>query len=347
MEKQIRLGLEPKYSQAWHKYNLAKTNEKRLFIELLRDLVKIVKEPEYGFGRPPMKIKDMLFCLGLKLYSNRSGRKAYSDYLLSEKGGFIEQAPHFNTLKDFLNCEATYDLLSKLLVISAIPLKKLEDQYSIDSSGFGTYTRERWNRVKWGKKVNFKDYMKGHILIGTRTNIICECEVTPGNFSDIRQAPAIIKKASNNFNIKEVSGDKGYSSKLVYRIIQSIGALPYIPFKHSTKEPTENSPDIWNKMFLLFRDNSNEWKEHYHVRSNVESTFAMIKRNLGEFLYSKNYVAQRNELMMKFICHNICVLIQEIYERKIEVDFDYCSEIYVERKVPEEFITRDAQKCEI
>ena len=37
MEKQIRLPIEPKYSQDWHKYNLAKCNEKLLFYEFLYD----------------------------------------------------------------------------------------------------------------------------------------------------------------------------------------------------------------------------------------------------------------------------------------------------------------------
>jgi len=333
MEKQIHLPTEPKYSQAWHKYNLAKTNEKRLFIELLHDLTKVITEEKYQFGRPPLSLRDLVFCSGLKLYSNYSGRKAMSDYRMSMYSGYITKIPHFNSIKDFLNCPATYDLLSKLLTISAIPLKKMEDQYSLDSSVFGTYTRERWNRVKWGKNVNFKNYLKGHILIGTRTNIICEAEITPGNFADVKQAPNLILRASKNFNIKEFSADKAYSSKLIHRILYSLGAMPYIPFKYTTKEPNENNPEIWNKCFLLFRDKKEDWDKHYHKRSNVETCFAMIKRRFGEYLLSKNYTAQRNELMIKFICHNICCLIEEIYEKNIEVDFQKTNLLFVERKV--------------
>jgi len=273
-----------------------------------------------------------------------------SDLKTSQGAGYISKAPHFNTLKDFFNCPATYDLLSKLLTISAMPLRKLEDKYSLDSSGFGSYSQERWNKVKWGKtksaRKSYRNYLKGHILIGTRTNVICNCEITPGNFADVAQAPSLLIKAGANFNMKEVTADKAYGSKLVYRIIQSLNAMPYIPFKSSTKEPTKNSPEIWNKMFLYFRDNQEEWKKHYHVRSNVETTFSMVKLRLGEHLKSKNYVAQRNELMMKFICHNICCLIQEIYEHKVDVNFKECLLLFVERKVPKELITRDAGKVQ-
>ena len=347
MEQQIRLPIQKKYSQDWAIYNLAKTNEKRMFVELLRDLAKIINEPEYKFGRPSIPLRDLFFCAGLKLYSNYSGRKAYSDYMISKEAGYISKTPHFNTLKDFFNCPATYDLLSKLLTISAMPLRKLEDQYSLDSSGFGSYSQERWNKAKWGMdKRSYRNYLKGHVMIGTKTNIICSCEITPGNFADARQAPRVILKAQGNFPMKEISADKGYSSKLIYRIIESIGAIPYIPFKNTTKEPTEDSPEIWNKMFLMFRDKKDEWNDKYHKRSNVETTFAMVKLRLGEHLKSKNYHAQRNELMMKFICHNICCLVQELFERQIMINFDLCSKLFVEQKVPDALNTRDGGKVE-
>lgn len=332
MEKQQRLPINKKYNQDWHKYNLAKTNEKRLFIELLYDLAKIIKEPEYTFGRPTIPLRDLFFCAGLKLYSNYAGRKIMSDIRLSEGAGYITKSPHYNTLDLFFNCEATYDLLQKLLTISAMPLNKLEDKFSIDSSGFGSYQYERWQRVKWNKK-EIRNYLKGHILIGTRTNVICSCEVTYGNLSDVRQAPRLLNRLGNNFNAKEVSGDKAYSSKMVFRIIESIGALPYIPFKNNAREPDENSPVIWNKMFLKFRDNKEKWKESYHKRSNVESTFAMIKLRFGEFLKCKKYTAQRNELMVKFICHNVCCLIEEMYEHNIKIDFDKCNKLYIDNQV--------------
>jgi len=87
--------------------------------------------------------------------------------------------------------------------------------------------------------------------------------------------------------------------------------------------------------------------EHYHKRSNVESTFAMVKVRLGEFLKCKDYTSQRSELVMKFICHNICCLIQEMYEHNIRIDFDKANKVYVDQKVPEELITRDASGPQI
>ena len=126
----------------WSKYNKAKTKEKRLFYDLLYELAQLIPEPSHDNGRPPIPIKDLFFSAGLKLYSNYTGRKVSSDLIHAKYMGYISRAPHFNTLHDFLKCPSTYDLLKKLLVISAMPLKNLEDAYSMDSSGFGAYQNE-------------------------------------------------------------------------------------------------------------------------------------------------------------------------------------------------------------
>ena len=147
--------------------------------------------------------------------------------------------------------------------------------------------------------------------------------------------------------MKEFSADKAYSSKTIYRILESIRVTPYIPFKRNSKKESKDAPDLWNKMLRFFKDNREEFEQHYHQRSNVETVFCMIKRRLGEYLLSKNYVAQRNELLMKMICHNICCLIEESFELGIEIDFRKLALLYVERKVSDEFKTRDASNPEI
>jgi hypothetical protein len=47
----------------------------------------------------------------------------------------------------------------------------------------------------------------------------------------------------------------------------------------------------------------------------------MIKAKFGGRLRSKKETAQVNEVLYKVLCHNICVLIQSIYELGIEVEF--------------------------
>ena len=52
--------------------------------------------------------------------------------------------------------------------------------------------------------------------------------------------------------------------------------------------------------------------------SNAESTFSMIKTEFGDRIRSKTDTAQTNEVLLKILCHNICVVIQSMYELGIE-----------------------------
>jgi len=64
-----------------------------------------------------------------------------------------------------------------------------------------------------------------------------------------------------------------------------------------------------------------EFLAHYHKRSNVESTFSMIKRKFGDSLRSKTDTAMVNETLCKVLCHNLVVVIHEMYELGIEPVF--------------------------
>jgi transposase len=64
-----------------------------------------------------------------------------------------------------------------------------------------------------------------------------------------------------------------------------------------------------------------DFLEHYHKRSMVESTSSMLKAKFGDALRSKGDTAQINELLCKVLCHNICCVIQSVYELGIEAGF--------------------------
>jgi hypothetical protein len=48
----------------------------------------------------------------------------------------------------------------------------------------------------------------------------------------------------------------------------------------------------------------------------------MIKRKQGSHLKTKNDFAQINEILCKCLVHNILVLIQEMFELGIKIDFE-------------------------
>ena len=74
-------------------------------------------------------------------------------------------------------------------------------------------------------------------------------------------------------------------------------------------------------MWYYFNFNREEFLKHYHKRSNVECAFSMIKAKFGGSVRAKTPVAQVNEVLLKVLAHNLCCLIQSIYELGLDPVF--------------------------
>ena len=74
-------------------------------------------------------------------------------------------------------------------------------------------------------------------------------------------------------------------------------------------------------MYHLFMHRREEYMEHYHKRSNIETAFSVIKGKFGSALRSKSDTGQINEALCNVLAHNICVLVQATHELGIEPVF--------------------------
>ena len=83
-------------------------------------------------------------------------------------------------------------------------------------------------------------------------------------------------------------------------------------------------------MYHYFMLNNEEYLQHYHVRSNAESTVNMIKSKLGDSVRSKSWTAQVNEVLCKVIAHNICCVIQELNELRIDEELKIKENLSIE-----------------
>jgi transposase len=118
--------------------------------------------------------------------------------------------------------------------------------------------------------------------------------------------------------MKEVSADKGYASKDNAEAITALGATPFISFASHHRG---NGTGAWRKMYHYFQFKREDFLAHYHKRSNVESTFSMMKRKFGDSIRGKTDTAMVNEVLCKVLCHNLVVLIHEMYELGIDPVF--------------------------
>lgn len=291
----------------------------KLFDELLKDLVQAIPEPEQHMGRPRLSIHDVLFCSIQKVYSQLPSRRAHSLFHNAEEREQIEHAPCFNTPSCLFNKPEITPILHRLVYLSALPVAGIETDFAVDSTGFRTTTFSAYNSEKYGMNKEHQ-WLKAHICVGVKTNIVMAVTITDGTAGDSPQFEPLIKQTSEGFRINEVSADMAYSSRENLNTVNGIGGIPYILFKKSATDKQRGS-SMWVKMFHYFQLNREKFMEHFHKRSNIESTNAAIKRKFGEALKSKNWTAQVNELLAKIIAYNLTVMIHEMYENNINPEF--------------------------
>ena len=159
-------------------------------------------------------------------------------------------------------------------------------------------------------------------MVGTRTNIITSVEVTNNRMHDPPMLPTLLETSAKRFSMKRVSADRRYLAEA----IEAHGAPPFLPPKINTPfsrpgDACRKKPASWDKMLHYYQYRKDDFLRHYHRRSNVETTFHMIKSKFGSRIRSKSAPAMVNEVLCKVLCHNLCVLVQSIYELGIEASF--------------------------
>lgn len=307
------------YPQQWKAYNAAQTHEKEKFLGLLHELCAgIVDNRPAQTGRPRIPLADAIFAACYKVYSGVSGRRFMSDLRDAQEKGYIDRTPHFNSIFNYLEDAELTPILRAMITETSLPLKAIESDFAVDSSGFSTSRFIRWFDHKYGKVRQQHEWVKVHLMCGVKTNVVTAVEIRDKDASDTKLLPDLVNATAKNFKLREVSGDKGYGSLNNYDVIAEHGATPYIAFKSIH---TGKGGGLWAKMFHYFQYRRDEFLGHYHKRSNVESTFSMIKAKFRDHVRSKTDVAMVNEVLCKIICHNLCCLIQESYELGINATF--------------------------
>jgi transposase len=306
------------YRQVWPAYNAAQTTEKHRLQVLLHELCRGIEEPPQEKGRPRASLRDMVFSAVFKVYSTVSGRRFQCDLNDACGRGYIRQAPHYNTVFKYLETEAMTPILKRLIIEASLPLKSVEVDFAVDSSGFSTSRFVRWFDHKYGVVQKKYDWVKVSVITGVKTNIITAVHVDEKKGGDCPQFVPLVKETARSFTIRKVSADAAYVSYENADLVAQHGGAAYILFKANT---TCAEGGTLAKMFHLYNLNREDYLNHYHKRSNSESTFSMVKAKFGDSLRSKTDTAMVNEALAKILCHDICCLIHALFELGIESKF--------------------------
>jgi transposase len=310
----------PTYKQDWPKYNLAQTTEKHRFQALLFDLCRLVPQPEREAktGRKPLPIADALFAAAFKVYSTFSSRRFMCDLNDAHERGYLSRPVHYNCINSYLENPELTPILHGLIRRSAGPLAAVEVDFAVDSSGFSTSRFVRWFDEKYGVERSGHDWVKAHICTGVKTNIVTATEILDRDAGDSPQFRPLAKTTAEVFKIREISGDKAYSGTENTELVFELGGTPFIACKSNA---TGGAGGLFEKMFHFYKYRREEFLQHYHKRSLSESTFSMVKAKFRDHVRSRTDVAMVNEVLCKFLCHNLCCVIMSQIELGIVAEF--------------------------
>ena len=226
------------YVQDWPAYNAAQTEEKPRFGALLSELCRGVPQPvQKGRGRPALPLSDMLFACAYKVYTGFSSRRFTSDLRDAEESGLIVSRPHFNSVSNYLADPNITPLLKHLVSMSSLPLKAIETEFAIDSSGFTTSRFVRWFNKKHGREVDNREWVKVHLMCGVKTHIVTSVDISGWEAHDTTYFVPLVEETARHFEMAEITADKAYLSHKNVALAEAVGALPFIPFKE------QHSPD--------------------------------------------------------------------------------------------------------
>jgi len=254
---------------------------------------------------------DMVFACALKVYTTLSTRRFACDLRDAHELGYLSGLMNSMSVCSYLQNDLLTPVLKESIIRSSLPLRAIETDFAPDSSGFSTSRFVRWFDEKYGMARSEHDWVKAHIMTGVKTNVVTAVEIHDRNAADSPQFKPLLQTTARGFRVEEVSADKAYSSRENVEAVEALGAFPAIAFKANA---TGGVGGAFNRLFYYYSYHREEFLKSYHKRSNVESTFAMVKAKFGASVRSKTDTAMANEVLCKLLCHNICCVISSQIE---------------------------------
>ena len=94
--------------------------------------------------------------------------------------------PHYNTIFKYLEMPELTPILAGLIAQSSLPLKEIDVDFAVDSTGFTSSRFVRWFDHKYGKPMQEHDWVKVSIMTGVKTNVVTAVEIDGRNAARAR-----------------------------------------------------------------------------------------------------------------------------------------------------------------
>lgn len=294
------------------KNNKAKQKKDLKLIKLLKLLCKLFEMCDFPkhFSKYSKHTFDnwQLFSLFvLKQKANQSYRDFVEEWLpcatvLLQYLG-LKKVPSASCLIKFaqkLEAYWAHSIIGQTAKLAGIDLAIVGIDGSTNTTKYGS--RHYYKRI--GKKLKKKDSVKWVPVVELKKQLILAVKVRKKARHDNVDFKPTMRRARRTTKIKRGIGDKGFDKEGNYVFFEEeIGGEFIAPVRNKDVPVWRTKGQHRKKLKRYFP------KKKYHQRSKSETIFSVIKRKMGDALYSVKFHSRKIELLMRCIAYNLDRLI--------------------------------------
>ncbi len=125
-----------------------------------------------------MDHRSLLGLKGISMAGRAESRRFTTDLKAAHANGLVSKAPHFNSVSNYLAKPELTDTLKNLVTLSSLPLRAIETDFAVGSSGFSTSRFVRWFNKKYGRETDNRTWVKCHLMCGVKTKVVTAIDIS-------------------------------------------------------------------------------------------------------------------------------------------------------------------------
>jgi hypothetical protein len=215
----------------------------------------------------------------------------------------LKRIPHYTSLQ---KAAARLDSIWLRRIIARFTKERDSEEtklIGIDSTGYRLDHASKYYQTRltyMGKKRDkYRKYLKSTISVDLDTQLIIGYKQRRGPANDNRDFPNVVRKTHKEVKASIYIADRGYDSERNHRLVrEDLNAYSIIPPRNQNV-PIYRTRGRYRKEMKRGYD-----KKTYSQRVKVETVNSVVKRKMGENIYSKKVSTQNRELELRYIAYN-------------------------------------------
>jgi hypothetical protein len=279
-------------------------HEKALCFQTLRELVDSFPtcQNQKRFGRPPADERDLLAALVLRqmlCIPFTRLPEAMQDF----QGVLCFKRVHErSTLTQKNRSRRMQKVLRRFFDFIVARLGRRKSILITDATGFSNYART-WRDASYSDRAK-NNWIKAHCVLEHETGLFVRLKFTPGRVHESQVFPTLWNSIPPSIAPLRSVADAAFFGNDCLAAAKATGATPIHDIKSNARHVRFPKTDYQQLVNFAIH-----WPNRFHElkepRIEIEGAFGQTKTSYGHRLTCHKQIARENEIMAKFLAHNV------------------------------------------